>query len=715
MGLIDPATSMVTNLFYEFLSQRVRYIFIDEFQDTSILQWKLLEPLLIELSSGYGVEDYGGFVIVGDEKQAIYGWRGGERELLDRVKTVFHSVEEETLATCYRSQREILRFVNDYFGTVSRVLDDGVWQYRDVQHLPKKNEGYVEVRFDHHTRSKNAPREKEQCYRDFVDKMVAPRIADGAHDSVILARTNRDLDQIAQALDDAGIPYIHESSASLADHRLVKPLIHLLRYLAWYDFLDLLIFLRSDYYRMDNDLFNRVLLWYRENEQPEHTIDCLKRMAAEIAGCSLTELTDFLSGFDGVSQLFRILSDTISRYGSTGWSTVDLRNLARFMDYVQRFDSGVYDFLRELEKRRGDDALGQVGLEESGAIRLMTIHKSKGLQFDSTFVYLKFSNRGGGAGTLDLQTFYRLSEYGASPTDLIMCNSEYVSVLKNCLSDTEEKSFQRINDLMEHHALTDFTDEINALYVALTRAKNNLFVYTVQEASDLADGMKKAQQERGTIKSLLGLLYRVVREGIGEDGVYRSGGFTCSKDVPEELEHKPVTEISSVMRHVHPQNAYREAAVTDPKDAHLLIQAYKSDSIFKGEAVHLCLSMVKTGTEEEFEAARDAVYRDFGGMYSIEKIDAVIDGLRSWTQEHQEIFSSDWSRVFNEISVFGEDGNEYRIDRLLIDDARKRILIVDYKTGGVADPWQERKYVELVNGMKQDGYTVGFRYAEVMI
>ena len=712
MGLIDPDSNMVTNLFYEFLSQRVRYIFIDEFQDTSILQWKLLEPLLIEISSGYGAEDYGGFIIVGDEKQAIYGWRGGERELLGRMRTVFHAIEEETLATCYRSQRRILDFVNRYFSTIADSLDDRDWQFHDVQHLPDKDEGYVEVRFDRYSPRSKTPREKEQCYKDFVEKMVAPKIASGAGDSAILARTNRDLDQIAQALDDIGIPYIHESSASLAEHRLVKPLIHLLRYVAWFDFYDLLVFLRSDFYRMGNERFNRLLLRYRAVEQPEHGIGFLNEMEDAIAD---DDLIEFLKNLVDSTQLYRILSLTIERHGSTGWSQVDLRNLARFMDYVQKFDAGVYDFLRELDRDRGSDALSQVGMEEGDAVRLMSIHKSKGLQFDTTFVYLQFSNRGGGAGRLDLQTFYRLSDRGTAPTDLIICNSEYVSVLKNCLTDMTGKPFDRMRELMECQVMADFTDEINALYVALTRAKNNLFVYTVQEAADAAVAIDKASKEPGTIKSLLAMLYREIGEELDENGIYRVGSVMQTEVVEEPDSNVADDDVPSIMKHIEPKNAFRERKVADPENAHLLIQAYRGDSIFKGELVHLCLSLVKTGAVEEFDAAREAAYRDFGGMYSASRIEEILGSLKLWTKEHPDIFSTEWSRVFNEISVFDDEDREYRIDRLLIDDARKKILIVDYKTGGIADAWQERKYVELLNGIKDNDYTVGFRYVEVKI
>ncbi len=723
MGLIDPSSNMVTNLFYEFLTQRIRYIFIDEFQDTSILQWKLLEPLLIEYASGYGTANYGGFIIVGDEKQAIYGWRGGERELLGKIGSVFPTVEQETLSTCYRSHKGILDFVNGYFGAISRTLGEHIWQYDAVDHLPYKTAGYVEVRFDHYSYSKNTPRSKDLCYSDFVQKMIAPRFAVDAEkplrmqDSVILARTNKDLDRIALELDSIGIPYIHESSASLAEHKLVKPLIFLLRYLAWFDLLDLLVFLRSDYFLMSNELLTRILLWYRRNKDGEHSLDFLRKLAEAVDDQSLNDLTSVLADQMAKPQLYRVLAETIGRHGSTGWNQVDLRNLAKFMEYVQRSDQdSVYGFLRELEKNRGDDALSQVGLEEGDAIRLMSIHKSKGLQFDNTFVFQQFSNRGGGnAGLLRLQSFYRLSPESVTPEELLLCNSEYVSLLKNCLEGAHGTPFEQAHQLMQHDDLADFTDQINALYVALTRAKNNLFLYAVMQATDIMDGVKKAQIESGTLKSLAGYLYQVLENGIDEEYIYRSGEITVTGDAEEVTQPRSNAEVETVMRYLNRANAYHEDVISDPQNAHLLIASHRNDAISRGEIVHLCLSMIRTGTQKEFEAARTAAYRDFGGIYGVEEIDNLLDRLREWAKNYPDIFSAKWTRIFNEIPIFDDDGSEYRIDRLLIDDEDKQILIVDYKTGGISEAWQERKYVEIVMQIVGGEYTVEFRYAEVRV
>ncbi len=728
LGFIDPDNGMVTNLFYEFLSQKIRYLFIDEFQDTSILQWKLLEPLLHEYASGSGVKEYGGFIVVGDEKQAIYGWRGGERELLDRIRHVFHGVEEETLDMSYRSQSVVIDFVNRYFGLISRCLEELEWAYNDVRHLPKKTAGYVQVDFDNYSaRSKDDPREKAMCYQDFVNKVIAPAISPEskmpipAGSAAILARSNADLNSIARALDEAGIPYIHESSEALSEHRLVKPLIHLLRYLAWFDYLDLLIFLRSDYIQLDNERLNRLLTWYRKHKdtQAEHDAGFFTNAVESITCDELKSLAAFLTNHQNPQTLFPALAEVVAEFGSTTWNPVDQRNLTRFLQAVVQYDqaksdtgTGVYGFLNYLEKNAGDDGLRQVGLDEGDAIRLMTIHKSKGLQFETTFVFIDFSKRSSSAGLLELHAYYRMSEDSASPTELVLCNSEYDSLLKNCLTGVRGFPYEAIAKMMEHRKYAIFADEINALYVALTRAKNNLFVYAALEAADFSKGLKDAEKDPYKFKYLFALLHTVVYHPL-DSGEDFKGKITVDQVADVEESAQEDRQIRDVMRSLHFRNLITEPAEVDEQKAHQLIRSHRSGSLVTGEFVHLYLSMIKYGEEAEFDAAWNTVNRHFGGIFSRQEMEAIVSEIDVWVEQHPELFLSRWTRVFNEITLYGDDGQEYRIDRLLIDDERKEILIVDYKTGGIADPWQKEKYVELVGKAEQGNYTIRFEYLEV--
>ncbi len=112
--------------FYDLLDSEIKTIFIDEFQDTSILQWKILFPIIDNSES---------VICVGDEKQSIYGWRGGEKELFENLEIIIEA-NEEKMDTSYRSKSKIIDFVNEFFINIS---DD--WSYTKVNSV--KEGGYV--------------------------------------------------------------------------------------------------------------------------------------------------------------------------------------------------------------------------------------------------------------------------------------------------------------------------------------------------------------------------------------------------------------------------------------------------------------------------------------------------------------------------------------------------------------------------------------------
>ncbi|NLZ44843.1 MAG: UvrD-helicase domain-containing protein, partial [Clostridia bacterium] len=182
---------------FELLGAEVKTLFIDEFQDTSILQWKILQPLL---------EGKVRVIAVGDEKQSIYGWRGGEKELFAGLDRILGG-KSERLKTCYRSEREITGFVNRF----CRRLAAAGWDYEDVEHLPAKTGGYVEILLggtalktatDTKAFQQLSPAEQQaimECNGLVVENLpraIAKRLKElpvDYSDTVVLARTGADL------------------------------------------------------------------------------------------------------------------------------------------------------------------------------------------------------------------------------------------------------------------------------------------------------------------------------------------------------------------------------------------------------------------------------------------------------------------------------------------------------------------------------------------
>ncbi|MCD4651765.1 MAG: UvrD-helicase domain-containing protein, partial [Candidatus Cloacimonetes bacterium] len=270
-SLIDSDYGSVTNLFYEYLTGRFRFVLIDEFQDTSLEQWMMLKPIVSELLSGMGQKGAGGIVIVGDEKQAIYGWRGGEMKLLDSVAKSFHTEQTEfqNLNTSFRSRPVVIRFINKLFNSedgISAIMSQNVsdWLYQPVNSAFPDEEGYVQLHIAQEFRKGDSRCLKGDLKREFINEIVIPAIERGnliPGKTAILARTSQQLEIFAYLLREQGISCTYEQTGSIVNDPVVKPFLMLLRFLYHDDFLALLGFLRSDYVGITGSELKTVLKW----------------------------------------------------------------------------------------------------------------------------------------------------------------------------------------------------------------------------------------------------------------------------------------------------------------------------------------------------------------------------------------------------------------------------------------------------------------------
>lgn len=115
---LNPEDAVSATEFYQCLSHRTRFLLIDEFQDTSLIQFNILKPIIEEITAGEGSKPFGGLIVVGDEKQSIFGWRGGERDLLLNLKDIFPALGDltvEALDKSYRCGPTLMEFINQVF------------------------------------------------------------------------------------------------------------------------------------------------------------------------------------------------------------------------------------------------------------------------------------------------------------------------------------------------------------------------------------------------------------------------------------------------------------------------------------------------------------------------------------------------------------------------------------------------------------------------
>ena len=194
------------------LDAKIEHMLLDEFQDTSIVQYEILKPLIEEITSGSGIFENGSFFFVGDVKQSIYRFRGGVSALFGEV-VAQHGTEVEKLLTNYRSEKEVIEFVN-------RTFCEKIEGYSKQLVREEVNGGYVEVV------------QNDELLEETL-KQVERFINAGAdlNDIAILCATNGDGEEIKNTLTAANLEVVTETTTKLINQRNVRALLEYLKYL----------------------------------------------------------------------------------------------------------------------------------------------------------------------------------------------------------------------------------------------------------------------------------------------------------------------------------------------------------------------------------------------------------------------------------------------------------------------------------------------------
>lgn len=394
--------SDVTSLVYEILNllddsdflyfrldSQIEHILLDEFQDTSILQYEILKPLIHEIVSGEGVFNDGSFFFVGDVKQSIYRFRGGVSALFGEVAREC-GTHVEPLLTNYRSQREIIEFVNS-------VFKDKINNYLPQKVRAEADSGYVEVI------------QNDELLEETITQLKRlVSLGADVNDIAILCATNGDGEEIKQKLQEENIEVVTETTTKLINQKSVKAVLEYLKYL----------YFKEDIYKYN--FFTLI------NQEPR-----------EINAVDFTNV-----------KLLDVVRSTIEEYKLFS----DDFHLIRFLNAVTSY-SDIEALLFEYERLDTSAAASDLR-----GVRVLTVHKSKGLEYEHVIV-------------MD-----RLKKAPPSRDTIIY---EYDGIeLKNIYLRTkgrEELDNEYANALLKEKTLVR-EDNLNALYVAFTRAKENLFV-----------------------------------------------------------------------------------------------------------------------------------------------------------------------------------------------------------------------------------------------
>jgi len=394
--------SDVTSLVYEILhliddseflyfrlDSQIEHMLLDEFQDTSVLQYEILKPLINEINSGTGIFENGSFFFVGDVKQSIYRFRGGVSALFGAVKDE-QNTQVEQLLTNYRSQKEVIEFVNDTFrGKIKNYTDQKVRAEADG--------GYVEI-----IQNDELIEETITQVQRFIE------LGANINEIAILCATNGDGEAVKNSLIQEGIEVVTETTTKLINQRSVKAILEYLKY-----------------------------LYFNEEIYKHNFFALINRDVEPIKRVDLSK-----------SKLFDIVKRAVDYYKLFS----DDFHLIRFLNSVANYQD-IEALLFEYERLDIEAAASDLS-----GVRVLTIHKSKGLEYEHVIV-------------MD-----RLKKAPAS-RDAIIYEYDNIS-LKNVYLRTKGRDAldsEYANALAKEKALV-VEDNLNALYVAFTRARDNLFV-----------------------------------------------------------------------------------------------------------------------------------------------------------------------------------------------------------------------------------------------
>ena len=437
---------------YERLGEKYRHYFIDEFQDTSEMQWLNLIPLVDNALS----TENGSLFLVGDAKQAIYRWRGGKAEqflnLVNRSTNPFVVRPEiKMLPRNYRSHIEIIKFNNDFFTSTSPLLNNEIYRtlFEDgnQQNYNAKKGGLVQLTFLESEDGQNL----ETAYCEEVLKTIQTvREKKYTYKAIcILVRGNKEGVLLADYLAQHQIPIISSESLLLKSNPKIRFLVQLLKLQDQPSEMDLayeiLSFLSA---RMDNRHFFI-------SEHLKNPSELLKSSF----GYDLNKLKT-LSVYDGLEHAikqFDLASD------SDGY-------VNHFMDVVMEVEQkegiGSPLFLAYWEKKK--DRLAIAAPEAINAVQIMTVHKAKGLEFD--IVIFPFAN----------SNIYKEIE-----------PKLWLQVEPDSFNDFEEVLITKKQEVVNYSPIAEEAyneeqhklelDAFNVLYVALTRAVKALFIITKKD------------------------------------------------------------------------------------------------------------------------------------------------------------------------------------------------------------------------------------------
>lgn len=629
---------------YEKVGSQFQHYFFDEFQDTSELQWQNFLPLRDHSISTENTS----FTLVGDPKQSIYRFRGGESKLMldiiNKKEITPKEAELLVLKDNWRSARNIVHFNNDLYRFHSERLEEEHKNIfgTDAEQNPKSSmEGRVKVNLIENLTN-------EDFYNDTSERMrkdIQESLDNGFKfsDITILCRGNFDIFSYSQKLGNLKVHYRGEETniKTISDKGLTLELSNTLK--------AVIEFLKWEVNPKNKP--NLIMMMYYLNQLGRiRMADFTLEMKEILDINSHEEVLIFIQNKYSIKlkqdhfprfNLYNFVEYYINEFSVENKETDFLLNfLEMLFNFTQNAGASTKEFLKYWDEEASKYTIQ--ASENIDAIQIMTIHKAKGLEFPIIFIPMMNKNR-----DAEFTNWFETSQ-----------DTPLKSVNINQFNKNLEIYDEEIEKFNKQNSYKNFVDRLCLQYVATTRPVEQLFFY-IQKANKTSNNLE-----------LLEFLQSKNTENLDEFDLYEVNPELLKKHSKEKTSSFKTKDIR-VLKNIS-ENTTSIKVATPSKNYQV-----RNEKVRIGLFVHELLSQINTKKDITKVLERYIIE----GQITIEESHTIQFELEKIIDTHSEFFDEKW-KVINEKDIMISEKGEsrvYRPDRIL--KSNEGYIIVDFKTG----------------------------------
>ncbi len=650
-----------TPFIYERIGQRFMHYFIDEMQDTSTLQWKNLIPLIDNALA----QENSNLLLVGDGKQAIYRWRGGKAEQFINLGSIDENSDNpfqipklsKTLETNFRSFSEIINFNNIFFQHSAKFLQNKSYEQLFIdgnQQLENSRKGGC-VTINFLEKEKDREVESLKYPNKVLEKIKELRSQFRLDEICILVRKKSDGIAIANYLSENSIPIVSSETLLLKSNTKVSFIINMLQVLQ---------------HPTDKETLTNVLYFLHSHlnvQEKKHSFIAkhIKLNNHDLFDSLASYSTSFNLNDFNLLPFYEKIENIIRGFDLTHSSDAYLQF---FLDVVleqQRKDTDIQSFLDYWDRKK--ENLSIVAPESTDAVQIMTIHKSKGLEFPVVIF------------PCDLDIYQQINP----KIWLDQLPENYTPFNELLLPFNKDLNFisNRGKEIYEHQREELELDNFNLLYVALTRPIEQLHIITDKRISKTG--------ENTNYYSGIFINYLKKTGDWNNDELNYTFGDIQRKSELINIESKTKTQGSFISSPWQDHNIYMLASASK------LWDTKQEEAIEYGNLIHEMMS--KVISEKDISKVIDEYTNQ--GIIQKKDVKLIQDTIINIVKHPiLEDFFKENITVFNEREIVTIDNQIIIPDRLVIRE--NNAIIIDYKTGK-ASSQHHQQVLKYANAIKE--------------